>query len=306
MVATDPTSSVYCGHMPVISTIAGVALVLMALNDVFHTLRPAATGRLSALVFRAVWALTRHPRRISSISGPLTILTTISMWLLLVTFGWALIYLPHIPDGFSYSGIDPADYHPFVEAITFSLVALTTLGLGDVVPADPLIRLLTPLEALTGFALLSAAVAWFMQLFPALSRRRAFAIDLTGLHEAGVTRGLEQLSDARAASVVRAISQSLAALTADLVQTPEIFYFTEEDEALSAPRALHYSLELRDAGLSSTNADVRAEGRALSHVIDELARVLRGQYPHLGGDSAEEVFGNAAHGQGHRLDPPAE
>lgn len=292
--------------MLVVSTIAGVFLVLIALNDVFHTLlRPAATGRLSALVFRGVWAMTRRPRRVASISGPLTILTTISMWLLLVAVGWALIYLPHVPDGFSYSGIDPADYHPFVEAITFSLVALTTLGLGDVIPADPLIRVLTPLEALTGFVLLSAAVAWFMQLFPALSRRRAFAIELTGLHEAGVTGGVGQLSDARAASIVRGISQSLAAVTADLVQNPEIFYFAENDEALSAPSALRYSLELRDSALSSTNPDVRAEGRALSHVIDELARVLRGQYPHLGGESADEVFGSAALGHGHRFDPPA-
>ena len=291
--------------MPLLSTVAGVVLVLVALNDVFHTLlRPAATGRLSALIFRAVWALTRHPRPMSSISGPLTILTTIAMWLILVTFGWALIYLPHVPDGFSYSGIDPGDYHPFVEAITFSLVALTTLGLGDVIPADPLIRLLTPLEALTGFALLSAAVAWFMQLFPALSRRRAFAIDLTGLHEAGVTSGLGQLSDAHAASVVRTVSESLSALTADLVQNPEIFYFTEKDEGLSAPRALHYSLELRARALSSANADVRAEGRALSHVIDELARTLRGQYPHLSGESADEVFGSAAQGHGHPFDPP--
>ncbi|WP_404430051.1 potassium channel family protein [Microbacterium lacus] len=292
--------------MPLISTIAGVVLVLVALNDVFHTLlRPAATGRLSAMVFRAVSALTRHPRPMSNISGPLTILTTISMWLLLVTFGWALIYLPHVPDGFAYSGVNPGDYHPFVEAITFSLVALTTLGLGDVVPADPLIRLLTPLEALTGFALLSAAVAWFMQLFPALSRRRAFAIDLTGLHEAGVANGLGRVSDAHAASVVRAVSQSLAAVTADLVQNPEIFYFTEKDKALSAPRALHYSLQLRDGALASANADVRAEGRVLSHVIDELARALRGQYPHLRGESADEVFGSAAQRHGHPFDPPA-
>lgn len=292
--------------MPVVSTIAGVVLVLIALNDVFHTLlRPAATGRLSALVFRAVWALTRHPRRVSSISGPLTILSTIAMWLILVTVGWALIYLPHFPDGFAYSGIEAGDYHPLAEALTFSLVALTTLGLGDVIPADPLIRLLTPLEALTGFALLSAAVAWFMQLFPALSRRRAFAIDLTSLHEAGVTTPPGQLSDERAASVIRGVSQSLTAVTADLVQNPEIFYFTEKDETLSAPRALHYSLELRDSALASADADVRAEGRALSHVIDELARVLRGQYPHLAGDSADEVFGSAARGHGHRFEAPA-
>ncbi|MDY0908167.1 potassium channel family protein [Microbacterium sp. CFBP9034] len=290
--------------MPVLSVLAGVTLVVIALNDVFHTLlRPTATGRLSAFVFRGVWAVTRTRRRTTS--GPLTILATVTVWLVLITVGWALIYLPWMPDGFSYSGVDPQNYSPFAEAIGFSLVALTTLGLGDVVPAAPLLRLLTPLEALTGFALLSAAVAWFMQLYPALSRRRAFAIELTSLHEAGLTTGLGELSDERAASVVRSVSRSLAEVTADLVQNTEIFYFTEKDETLSAPRALHFALELRDAALASRSVDVRAEGRVLARGIDELSRVLRTQYPHLGGgESADDVFGNAARGHGHG--PPEE
>jgi voltage-gated potassium channel Kch len=293
----------YCGDMPVLSTIVGIVVILVALNDVFQTLlRPTATGRLSTLVFRAVWALTPRRRRIGSASGPLTVLTTVAVWLLLITVGWALIYLPHIPQGFSYSGVDPQDYHPFAEALTFSLVALTTLGLGDVVPADPLLRIISPLEALTGFALLSAAVAWFMQLYPALSRRRAFAIVLTGLHEAGLTTQLSDLTDERAASVIQSVSCSLAEVTADLVQNTEIFYFTEKDETLSAPAALRYTLELRDAGLASNSPDVRAEARALERGIDELARVLRSQYPHLGGESSADVFGSAARGHGHVSD----
>jgi hypothetical protein len=287
--------------MAAVSTIAGIVLVLVAVNDVFHTLlRPTVTGRLSGLVFRTVWRFTRPGHRFATASGPVTILSTIVVWLALITIGWALIYLPHIPDGFSYSGADPGDYHPFVEATTFSLVALTTLGLGDVVPVDPIIRAVAPLEALTGFALLSAAVSWFMQLYPALSRRRAFAIDLTSLHESGITSDLGQLSPERAASVTRSVSASLTGVTADLVQNAEIFYFAEKDETLSAPSALQYALELQEAALDSKSADVRAEGRALSHVIEELARVLRSQYPHLAGDSAADVFASAASGHGHR------
>lgn len=292
--------------MPVLSVVAGVLLVVIALNDVFHTLlRPTATGRLSTFIFRAVWRVTRRRRSVATASGPLTILATVTVWLLLITVGWALIYLPWIPDGFSYSGVDPDDYSRFGEAMAFSLVALTTLGLGDVVPAAPLLRLITPLEALTGFAMLSAAVSWFMQLYPALSRRRAFAIELTSLHEAGLTVGLSELSDERAASIIRSVSRSLAEVTADLVQNTEIFYFTEKDDTLSAPRALHFALELRDAAEGSTSPDVRAEGRVLARGIDELTRVLRSQYPHLKGESPDEVFGSAARGHGHLPDEVA-
>ena len=287
--------------MAVVSTIAGVILIAIALNDVFHTLlRPASTGRLTTLVFRATWSLSR-PRRPLTIGGPLTILATIGVWLVLLTLGWALIYLPHLPDGFAYSGVDPADYSPFLEAITYSLVALTTLGLGDMVPAEPLIRLVSPLEALTGFALLSASVSWFMQLYPALARRRALAVELTGLHSSGLTSLPSTMSPGYAASVITSVTRAVAELTADLVQNTEIFYFTERDERLSAARASGYAVELRDAALASGDPDLQAAGTLLSNVLDELARVLTDQYPHVTGESTDDVLRAAAGSHGHPL-----
>ena len=37
---------------------------------------------------------------------------------------------------------------------------------------------IAPLEALTGFVLLTTALAWFAQIYPPLSRRRALALQL--------------------------------------------------------------------------------------------------------------------------------
>lgn len=287
--------------MGAVSTVAGVLLIGIALNDVFHTLlRPASTGRLTMLVFRAVWGLARGGRPLA-VSGPLTVLATIGMWIVLVTLGWALIYLPHFPDGFSYSGVDPADYDPFLEAVTYSLVALTTLGLGDVVPAEPVIRFLSPLEALTGFALLSAAVSWFMQLYPALARRRAVAIELTSLHESGIGLAPPAVSAGYAAPAVASVAQSLAQLTADLVQNTEIFYFAESDDRLSATRAIGYAIDVRDAARGSDDADLRAAGALLEKVLDELARVLTERYPHVTGESTDSVLRAVAGSHGHRL-----
>lgn len=284
-----------------LSTAAGVLLLVVALNDVFHTLlRPASTGRLTTLVFRTVWGMSRG-RRPLAVSGPLTVLATISVWIVLVTLGWALVYLPHFPDGFSYSGVDPADYNPFLEVITFSLVALTTLGLGDVVPAEPIIRFLSPLEALTGFALLSASVSWYMQLYPALARRRAVAIELTSLHESGIRMTPPAVSAGYAASVVSSVARSLAELTADLVQNTEIFYFAERDDRLSVTRAIGYAIDVRDAARASGDADLRAAGVLLEKVLDELARVLTEQYPHVTGESTDAILRAAAGSHGHQL-----
>lgn len=287
--------------MTAVSTIAGIILIAIALNDVFHTLlRPASTGRLTTLVFRAMWFLSRR-RRPLTIGGPLTILATIGLWILLIALGWALIYLPHVPDGFAYSGIDPADYSPFFEALTYSLVALTTLGLGDAVPTDPVIRLLSPLEALTGFALLSAAVSWFLQLYPALARRRALAIELTSLHSSGLSALQPTVSPGYAASVVSSVARAFAEVTADLVQNTEIFYFTEKDERLSASRATGYAMELRDTASQSDDPDLHAAGVFLGHVLDELARVLTVQYSHVRGESTDDVLRAVAGSHGHDL-----
>lgn len=287
--------------MAVVSTIAGILLIAIALNDVFHTLlRPASTGRLTTLVFRGTWSLSRRQRPLP-VGGPLTILATIGVWLVLLTLGWALIYLPHLPDGFAYSGVDPADYNTFLEALTYSLVALTTLGLGDMVPAEPLIRLLSPLEALTGFALLSASVSWFVQLYPALARRRALAVELTGLHAAGLSALPPTVSPGFAASVIASVTRAVSELTADLVQNTEIFYFTERDERLSASRATGYAMELRDTATRSDDPDLHAAGVLLAHVLDELARVLTDQYPHVTGESTDDVLRAVAGSHGHDL-----
>jgi hypothetical protein len=285
-----------------ISTVVGVVLIAIALNDVFQTLlRPTGTGRLAHLVFRMAWAIRRSRRYTAS--GPLTILVVIGLWVGLVAVGWALIYLPHVPEGFAYSGIDASAYHPFAEALTMSLVALTTLGLGDVVPAHPVLRVLSPLEALTGFALLTASVSWFMQLYPALARRRSFGLHIESLREAQVVERWSELSDSRAAETLSAVTAALAGVTADLVQNSEIFYFTDHTQRMSAPRAMEYVLELRDAASASRSPDVQAEGRILAAMVDELVRLLKTQYPHVRGESTEEVVTDVATAHGHRWSP---
>ena len=271
------------------------------MNDVFQTLLHASgTGRLTHFLFRATWSLTRHRRRRVPINGTLTVLITIGVWVALVAVGWALIYLPYIPEGFVYTGIDPDGYQPFPEAITISLVMLTTLGLGDTVPAAPLLRLLSPLEALAGFALLSASVSWFMQLYPALARRRAFAIELTSLHsrrtDGDRSRTSRLAKRARSCAPRRRRSPWS---TADLVQNAEIFYFTDGDERLSAARAIGFVTTLRDAALASPHADVRAEGRQLSGILDELATRLRQQYSHVRGESADDILAAFAESHGY-------
>ena len=136
---------------------AALAVVLLGLFDMYHSLmHPSGKGPLSARVLAAVWRLSRATgHRLGSAVGPAGMIAVVVLWVLLQGVGWALVYLPHVPGGFVYSsGVDPAEYPDAAEALYVSLVTLATLGFGDVVATDPWIRLASPLEALTGFALL--------------------------------------------------------------------------------------------------------------------------------------------------------
>jgi Ion channel len=155
--------------MDVVLTVTGIAMILYGLMDMFHTLlHPSGQGRLSVLVLSAAWRLSKIlGHRLGSAIGPAAMVAVIVLWVAVQGIDWALIYYPHIPGGFVYSsGVDPADYPDFHEALYISLVTLSTLGYGDVVATDAWIRIASPLEALVGFALLTAALTWFTQIYP--------------------------------------------------------------------------------------------------------------------------------------------
>ncbi|MBP1137362.1 hypothetical protein JOE31_003594 [Arthrobacter sp. PvP023] len=75
-----------------------------------------------------MWLLPRKLRgRGSFIAAPRAMAAVIGAWAGLAAIGWALLYLPHLTDGFIYGAGVPlrAD---FAEALYISLVTLSTVG----------------------------------------------------------------------------------------------------------------------------------------------------------------------------------
>jgi hypothetical protein len=67
-------------------------------------------------------------------AAPLMVPVTITVWIFLVSLGYALIYYSGMDArtfSFSGAGLEPS----FMEALYFSGVSIATLGLGDVTPA---------------------------------------------------------------------------------------------------------------------------------------------------------------------------
>jgi hypothetical protein len=282
-------------------TMAGIAVIAVGLHDMFHTLlHPTGRGPLSSLVLSVVWKASRATgHRLASAVGPAAMVTVILVWVALQLLGWALIYLPHVPYGFVYSdGVDPSDYPDVMEAVYLSAVTLSTLGYGDMVATDPWIRLASPLEALTGFALLTAALTWFTQIYPPLSRRRALAVELKGLADTGYAETSTEAEPAVLTRVLDALAAEVIKVRIDFAQHSEGFYFQERNPDLSLARQLSYALQLRDAALASPEAVVRSSGERLSTAIDQLCSELDGNFLHTGRGPAEVTAAYAAdHGQ---------
>jgi len=280
----------------VVSTVVGAAIVIYGLSEIFLTLvHPHARGRLTRGIVAGIWHLTsRFGRRTRAASGPLAAISVVLIWAAIQAVGWALIYLPHVPDGFLYSeGIDPARYPDVLEALYFSLVSLSTLGFGEVVPTDPVVRLLSPLQAVTGSALLTGGATWLLQLFPTLARRRSTALYLTLLGRARYAEQLGEMDASAAAAVLHAVAQQIASVRVDLSQSPESYYFREGDAPASLGHALPVAQALADAAAESSHSTLRIAGTVLDGALEELGACLRDDFG-AGGESRSDIMASFA------------
>lgn len=273
-------------------TAAGAAMVLLILRDVFHTLwHPTRHGGLSRLVMTLIWRLSAHvgPRLgASGLTGPLGIVSVVVLWVLTVVAGWALIYWPHLPEGFAYSDVlRPADREGLLDAAYVSLVTVSTLGLGDIAPSEGWLRVVAPLEGLVGFALLTATVSWILGIYPALARRRALALRLSHLLRAYPPA--ERLDTPAGAALLLDLAEGISVVTVDFLQYPESYYFYDGDDRTSLARHVGYAARTADVAAHSPNREVRAAGAVLRTALDDLGDVLDQRFLRIRGSPQQAL-----------------
>jgi hypothetical protein len=84
-----------------------------------------------------------------------------SLYLMLATFWFALYNLTEeiYPGSFAQTGVVPAAMVHRSGFLYFSLITLTTVGYGDIVPVSPVARVITALEGVTGVLYIAITVA---------------------------------------------------------------------------------------------------------------------------------------------------
>ena len=152
------------------STATGATIISLTLWEIFADLfHPTAHGSLSDLVARTLWGVMRQYRSLVKVAGPLSLVLVVCSWVVLLVTGFALIYWPGFPADFDFKD---RPEHGILPSLYFSLEALTTLGLGEILPKSMPMRFMATLEALIGLGLVTACVSWTVLLYPALSRMR--------------------------------------------------------------------------------------------------------------------------------------
>jgi hypothetical protein len=282
----------------IVLTAAGVVLVAIALRDVFDTLfHESGRAVLSRLLMRGVWRVFRRlgGRRRLSLAGPIALIVVVMSWATMLVVGWALFLMPHMPEDFAFGARHSSRV---VESLYLSLTTLTTVGFGDIAPAEGWLRIVTPIEALLGFGLLTASVSWLLSVYPLLSRRRSLAYEIHLLTEAEAKTGrpVTELDAPAAESVYSELTSRLVAVERDMVTFPVAYYFGEADPRFALPAAMPSLLRLAEAGCSSDAADpVRLRATMLRDAIDDFARTTAERFHGSAAEGTEELLSDYAH-----------
>ncbi|MEV0598906.1 potassium channel family protein [Streptomyces sp. NPDC050315] len=284
-------------------SLVGVGLVMVALRDLFHTLwHPTRHGGLSRLVMTALWKLARRVRarrRVVGLVGPLAMVTVVGMWAVTVILGWAIIYWPHMPEAFTFAPGSAAAQEPaLLDSLYLSMVMVATLGLGDIAPAEGWLRMVSPLEALVGFALLTATVSWVLEIYPTLTRRRVLAVRLALLQDSDPTP--EQLDCMAGALLLDGLATEVVRIRIDFTQYAEAYYFHDGEDHSSLAATVGYAATLAQRGQATRRADARLAGDLLAGALKDLASILDQRFLHTGG-TPSQVFAAYAADHGRNL-----
>ncbi|MCW2614843.1 MAG: Ion transport 2 domain protein [Frankiales bacterium] len=208
-----------------------LALLLLGLVavDTFRTvLLPSSHGLLARLWARGLWRLAvllpgRPGRAARRAAGPLSVVTNIATWVLLLWLAFALLYLPDVAS-LGYSSDVAFEGSDLVAALYLSGTVLTTLGLGDVAAQTDGLRLLVVAESAGGLALFTAALGYLPALYTVVSDLRTCAESISDLRATTPERAAELLEE-DAVATLGSVRRDVTEARQHLLRFPALHHF---------------------------------------------------------------------------------
>lgn len=275
----------------------GVALLVFVAVDAFQTvLLPSARGALSGLWARLLWALaSAAPGRVGhrgrQAAGPLSIVVTIGSWLVLLWWGFGLLYLPDV-GSLGYSSDVKFEGNDVMAALYLSGTVLTTLGLGDVAAQTDGLRLLVVLESACGLALFTAALGYLPAIYTVVSDLRTSAEAISDL-QATTPEGAARLLQEDAALTLESVRRDVISVRQHLLRFPVLHYFhpPAEQSVLGVVEGATMLWVVAHFGVSSgqhlgVSRQASSLELALRRLVDDAAKHVGGHPPDDGQDEA--------------------
>ena len=279
--------------MPIIVAVVGLTLIISALWDAFETIvlprRITRRIRIARMVYRTTWApWAAGARRVNprkreaflSYFGPLVVLLLFVVWAVGLVIGFALLHWAFgsalVVDG---GGLPSLATDFYMSGTTFF-----TLGLGDVVPRNGVARIITVVEAGTGFGFLALVISYLPVLYQAFSRREV-SISLLDARAGSPPVAVELLRRNGCAGDAESLTQLLAEWerwASELLEShlsyPSLAYFRSHHENqswLTALTAIMDTCALLIVGVDGVPVrPARLTFAMARHAIVDLSQVL--------------------------------
>ncbi|MBW3658217.1 MAG: hypothetical protein KY457_06235, partial [Actinobacteria bacterium] len=165
--------------LPTISTVLGALILMAVLTDlIVTTIVPSGgagpmTRKLGTTLWRGILVLHRRrgAHRALRAAGPFILVTIITLWLVGLIAGWALVF------GQEGSVVDVQSGEPSASFGKVHFAAATILGRGatDFTPGSDFWRALEGIAAGTGVALVGLSIAYILPIVGAVVQKREVA-----------------------------------------------------------------------------------------------------------------------------------
>ena len=284
--------------MTLLAAVLGVLLIAVALLDAFETVvlprRVARRFRIARLFYQSTWGPYRATARrmqddarreaFLSFYGPLSILFLVGIWAIILVLGFATL---HWAAGSPLTA--PDNQHDFWTDLYFSGTTFFTLGLGDVVPAAGISRVLTVVEGGMGFAFLALLIGYLPIVYQLFARREmnVSLLDTRAGSPPCVAELIRRnVNDSDPTELIKLLNDWeiwLADILESHLTYPLLAYFRSQHENQSWVGALAAILDLSAFVLACGKTPaVRQAGFTFAvgrHAIGDLRNVF-GSYPH--------------------------
>ena len=144
--------------------------------------------------------------------------------------------------------------------------------------------------------LLTAAVSWVLQIYPALHRRRILALQLSTLRQArqsDPTLGIDSIPS----DVLTALAVGVVEARNDFTQYGATYYFRDLEADASLAASLEYATDLAAEATASAQPHTRMAGALITAAVNSLTELLDREFLRFGGDTASIV---QAYAEDHR------